>query len=97
MFANHPSIAKRWFAEYGHASSSAGQGQKHEAGKDFKGLTPGAKARHTPKRATEQQAQDEASPILAPGTGTGPLGASYVHRGLKGRDVRAAAIKKARK
>ncbi len=64
MYANHPQIAKRWQAEYGNPSS--GQGQKRSDGaKDFAGLQPSAKARHSYKRPAREQESMKEGPVRA--------------------------------
>lgn len=100
MFAVHPAIAKRWASLYGNApgvvSRSAGQHQRHHAADDYRNLTPSERSRHTPFRATEREATEEASGLVMPGGFPGPLG-DHEHKGLRGRDVRAATVGRARK
>jgi hypothetical protein len=67
---------------------------RRDAGADFKGLHPGAKARHTiSRRADEQQAMKERPVAYVQGS-KGPLGSPKGLGGLRGRDVRAAAVAK---
>ncbi len=74
MYANHPSIAKRWSAEFGDKPQpSSGQGQKGGGKSDYSMLVPGPRARHTPFRATEQEASREGPITSVPGARRGKL------------------------
>ncbi len=74
MYANHPDIAKRWSAEFGDKPQpSSGQGQKGGGKSDYSMLVPGPRARHTPFRATEQEATKESGLKAAQGARKGKL------------------------
>ncbi len=74
MWARHPDIARRWTAEYGSTPQpSSGQGQKGGGASDYKALTPGPRARHTPFRATEQEATRDGKLSAAKGARPGKL------------------------
>ena len=78
------------------AGESSGQGQKRNAAADFQHLQPGQKARHTISRpASEREAHQEGPVDFVQGS-RGRLGVPSVLAGLRGRDVRAAAVARVR-
>lgn len=91
----------KWSSETGSAKGSANfppskrtadSPGARDAPADFKGLTPGAKARHgISVPASEQQAQKDGPVDYVQGS-RGRLGSPSVLGGLRGRDVRAAAV-----
>lgn len=92
MFAEHPGIAKRWQAMTKGPLPERSSGQRQPGHKGTEDFGPGSFSR-VPGRTGERDAMGERGVTDEPQS----FGARTTHKGLRARDVRAAAVAHMRK